>query len=228
MASSTCWWSGAGINGAVSAASLAGRGASVALIDRGDFGSFTSQESSNLVWGGFKYLEHYELPLVFEAVPLPQPADEGLPRQHQGDRLPRRARPHRAVPPVVRRTRGHRVLGDRPVRHQAAEAVRRRADRGGRAGHRHPQRPRRHRSTRTRTSSTTTPGSCSRSSVRRSRPAPRRPTTSSWSAPSGVGDRWVAELRDIDTRRGAARTSARVDRQRRRPVRRRAQQPRGA
>ena len=57
---------GAGINGAVSAASLAGRGASVALIDRGDFGSFTSQESSNLVWGGFKYLENYELPLVFE------------------------------------------------------------------------------------------------------------------------------------------------------------------
>ena len=43
----------------------AGRGASVALIDRGDFGGFTSQESSNLVWGGFKYLEHYELPLVF-------------------------------------------------------------------------------------------------------------------------------------------------------------------
>lgn len=56
---------GAGINGAVSAAALAGRGADVALIDRGDFGGFTSQESSNLVWGGFKYLENYELPLVF-------------------------------------------------------------------------------------------------------------------------------------------------------------------
>jgi len=56
---------GAGINGAVSAAALAGRGASVALIDRADFGGFTSQESSNLVWGGFKYLENYELPLVF-------------------------------------------------------------------------------------------------------------------------------------------------------------------
>ncbi|GAA4399160.1 glycerol-3-phosphate dehydrogenase [Fodinibacter luteus] len=56
---------GAGINGAVSAAALAGRGASVALIDRGDFGGFVSQESSNLVWGGFKYLENYELPLVF-------------------------------------------------------------------------------------------------------------------------------------------------------------------
>jgi glycerol-3-phosphate dehydrogenase len=55
---------GGGINGAVAAAVLAGRGASVALVDRGDFGSFTSQESSNLVWGGFKYLENYELLLV--------------------------------------------------------------------------------------------------------------------------------------------------------------------
>ena len=55
---------GGGINGAVAAASLAGRGASVALVDRNDFASFTSQESSNLVWGGFKYLENYELRLV--------------------------------------------------------------------------------------------------------------------------------------------------------------------
>ncbi len=55
---------GGGINGAVAAAVLAGRGATVALIDRGDFGGFTSQESSNLVWGGFKYLENYEFLLV--------------------------------------------------------------------------------------------------------------------------------------------------------------------
>jgi glycerol-3-phosphate dehydrogenase len=55
---------GGGINGAVSAAVLAGRGASVALIDRDDFGAFTSQASSNLVWGGFKYLESYEFFLV--------------------------------------------------------------------------------------------------------------------------------------------------------------------
>lgn len=55
---------GGGINGAVSAAALAARGASVAVIDRGDFAGVTSQESSNLVWGGFKYLENYELPLV--------------------------------------------------------------------------------------------------------------------------------------------------------------------
>ncbi|MFT4864543.1 MAG: glycerol-3-phosphate dehydrogenase, partial [Ilumatobacter sp.] len=57
---------GGGINGAVTSASLAGRGADVALIDRGDFASFTSQASSNLVWGGFKYLENYELWLVFK------------------------------------------------------------------------------------------------------------------------------------------------------------------
>jgi len=57
---------GGGINGAVTAASLAGRGASVALIDRGDFAHFTSQASSNLVWGGFKYLENYEFYLVWK------------------------------------------------------------------------------------------------------------------------------------------------------------------
>lgn len=55
---------GGGINGAVAAAALAGRGARVALIDRGDFAGGTSQESSNLAWGGIKYLETYEFSLV--------------------------------------------------------------------------------------------------------------------------------------------------------------------
>jgi glycerol-3-phosphate dehydrogenase len=55
---------GGGINGAVTAASLSAAGISVALIERGDFSSFTSQESSNLVWGGFKYLQSYEFQLV--------------------------------------------------------------------------------------------------------------------------------------------------------------------
>ena len=55
---------GGGINGAVSAAALAARGAKVALIDRGDFACGTSQESSNLAWGGIKYMESYEFPLV--------------------------------------------------------------------------------------------------------------------------------------------------------------------
>ncbi|MBI4862520.1 MAG: glycerol-3-phosphate dehydrogenase/oxidase [Candidatus Riflebacteria bacterium] len=55
---------GGGINGAVSAAALSGQGAKVALIDRGDFAGFTSQESSNLAWGGIKYLETWEFGLV--------------------------------------------------------------------------------------------------------------------------------------------------------------------
>ena len=57
---------GGGINGAVSAASLAAKGAKVALIDRGDFAGFTSSNSSNLAWGGIKYLESHEYLLVNE------------------------------------------------------------------------------------------------------------------------------------------------------------------
>lgn len=55
---------GGGINGAVTAAALSAAGVSVALLERGDFSSFTSQESSNLVWGGFKYLQTFEFGLV--------------------------------------------------------------------------------------------------------------------------------------------------------------------
>lgn len=55
---------GAGINGAVSAAALSGNGYKTAIIDKRDFGSYTSQESSNLVWGGIKYLENMEFLLV--------------------------------------------------------------------------------------------------------------------------------------------------------------------
>tara|TARA_R110000823_G_scaffold119998_17_gene244522 strand:- start:22801 stop:24474 length:1674 start_codon:yes stop_codon:yes gene_type:complete len=55
---------GGGINGAVSAASLAARGVRVALIDRGDFAGGVSSSSSNLAWGGIKYLESGEFLLV--------------------------------------------------------------------------------------------------------------------------------------------------------------------
>ncbi len=55
---------GGGINGAVSAAALAGKGARVALIEQRDFAGFTSQQSSNLIWGGLKYLESHEYALV--------------------------------------------------------------------------------------------------------------------------------------------------------------------
>ncbi|MBB3188905.1 glycerol-3-phosphate dehydrogenase/oxidase [Halomonas cerina] len=55
---------GGGINGAAAAAALAGKGARVALIDRGDFAGGTSMHSSNLVWGGIKYLESHDYSLV--------------------------------------------------------------------------------------------------------------------------------------------------------------------
>lgn len=55
---------GGGMNGAVCAAALAARGARVALIDSRDFAGFTSQYSSNLIWGGIKYMESYEFGLV--------------------------------------------------------------------------------------------------------------------------------------------------------------------
>lgn len=55
---------GGGINGAVSAAAVAAKGAKVALIDRGDFAGETSSNSSNLAWGGIKYLESHEYLLV--------------------------------------------------------------------------------------------------------------------------------------------------------------------
>lgn len=55
---------GAGINGAVAAAALSAKGVKVALIDKGDFAGFTSSNSSNLAWGGIKYLESFEFRLV--------------------------------------------------------------------------------------------------------------------------------------------------------------------
>jgi glycerol-3-phosphate dehydrogenase len=57
---------GAGINGAVTAASLSAAGLSVLIIDKGDFAGFTSQESSNMVWGGIKYLQSLEFKLVYK------------------------------------------------------------------------------------------------------------------------------------------------------------------
>ena len=55
---------GGGINGAAAAAALSNSGASVGLIDGGDFAAGSSQQSSNLIWGGIKYMETYEFGLV--------------------------------------------------------------------------------------------------------------------------------------------------------------------
>lgn len=55
---------GGGINGAVCAAAMSAAGFKVALIDQADFASMTSQESSNMIWGGIKYLESHQYALV--------------------------------------------------------------------------------------------------------------------------------------------------------------------
>ena len=59
---------GGGINGAGIARDAAGRGLSTCLVERGDLAGGTSSNSSKLVHGGLRYLEHYEFRLVREAL----------------------------------------------------------------------------------------------------------------------------------------------------------------
>jgi glycerol-3-phosphate dehydrogenase len=59
---------GGGIHGAGLARDAAGRGLSVALLERDDLASATSSASSKLVHGGLRYLERFELRLVREAL----------------------------------------------------------------------------------------------------------------------------------------------------------------
>ena len=55
---------GGGVNGAVSALALTAHGLRVALVEKDDFAAGASQESSNLIWGGFKYLQSLDVRLV--------------------------------------------------------------------------------------------------------------------------------------------------------------------
>jgi len=59
---------GGGINGAGIAADAAGRGLSVTLCEQSDLASATSSNSTKLIHGGLRYLEHYELRLVRESL----------------------------------------------------------------------------------------------------------------------------------------------------------------
>lgn len=59
---------GGGINGAGIARDAALRGAKVILLEKNDFGGGTSSWSSRLIHGGLRYLEHGEIPLVFESL----------------------------------------------------------------------------------------------------------------------------------------------------------------
>jgi glycerol-3-phosphate dehydrogenase len=59
---------GGGINGTGIAADAAGRGLKVALCEQNDLASATSSNSSKLIHGGLRYLEHYEFKLVKQAL----------------------------------------------------------------------------------------------------------------------------------------------------------------
>jgi glycerol-3-phosphate dehydrogenase len=59
---------GAGINGAAIAREAAVAGYKVLLVERGDIACGTSSASSRLIHGGLRYLEHFELGLVYESL----------------------------------------------------------------------------------------------------------------------------------------------------------------
>tara|TARA_R110002095_G_scaffold183807_5_gene161008 strand:+ start:705 stop:2207 length:1503 start_codon:yes stop_codon:yes gene_type:complete len=59
---------GGGINGVGIALDAAGRGLRVSLCEMNDLGSATSSNSSKLIHGGLRYLEHYEFRLVREGL----------------------------------------------------------------------------------------------------------------------------------------------------------------
>lgn len=59
---------GGGITGACIAWDAAQRGLSVALVDKGDFGSATSAAPSKLIHGGLRYLKNLEFGLVRESL----------------------------------------------------------------------------------------------------------------------------------------------------------------
>ncbi|AKF07135.1 Aerobic glycerol-3-phosphate dehydrogenase [Sandaracinus amylolyticus] len=59
---------GGGINGAGIARDATRRGLSVAVVDMNDLAFGTSSRSSKLIHGGLRYLEQYEVGLVFESV----------------------------------------------------------------------------------------------------------------------------------------------------------------
>ncbi len=59
---------GAGINGSAIALDAASRGLKVCLVDKGDFGSGSSAGCFRIAHGGLRYLQHFDLPRLFESV----------------------------------------------------------------------------------------------------------------------------------------------------------------
>jgi len=93
---------GGGITGAGVALDAATRGYSVALVERADYASGTSSRSSKLVHGGLRYLQHFDLGLVREAL---------LERQLMVALAPHLVRPLPLVVPAFEGARPDRLMG---------------------------------------------------------------------------------------------------------------------
>jgi glycerol-3-phosphate dehydrogenase len=93
---------GGGITGAGVALDAATRGYSVALVEKADFASGTSSRSSKLVHGGLRYLQHFDLGLVREAL---------LERQLMVQLAPHLVRPLPLVVPAFDGERPDRLVG---------------------------------------------------------------------------------------------------------------------
>src|SRR5580658_8580996 len=93
---------GGGITGAGVALDAAARGYSVALVERADYASGTSSRSSKLVHGGLRYLQHFDLGLVREAL---------LERQLLVALAPHLVRPLPLVVPAFEGARPDRLVG---------------------------------------------------------------------------------------------------------------------
>jgi glycerol-3-phosphate dehydrogenase len=93
---------GGGITGAGVALDAAARGYSVALVERADYASGTSSRSSKLVHGGLRYLQHFDLGLVREAL---------LERQLLVALAPHLVRPLPLVVPAFDGARPDRLMG---------------------------------------------------------------------------------------------------------------------
>jgi len=93
---------GGGITGAGVAFDAASRGYSVALLERADYAAGTSSRSSKLVHGGLRYLQHFDLGLVREAL---------LERQLMVTLAPHLVRPLQIVVPAFDGARLDRLVG---------------------------------------------------------------------------------------------------------------------
>ena len=93
---------GGGITGAGVALDAASRGYSVALLERADYASGTSSRSSKLVHGGLRYLQHFDIGLVREAL---------LERQLLVSLAPHLVRPLPIVVPAFDGARLDRLVG---------------------------------------------------------------------------------------------------------------------